>query len=226
MNYSFNIKQIHIITTTRCNLRCSYCYEENKCGGDADIEKLKQALSVDLKTSGSDVNYLVSFHGGEPFLAFNVVEDICNWLWNEFSEYNILINISTNGTILTPRIKDWIRKNYKRAVVVLSLDGLPIVHDRNRDNSFSKIDIDFYREVYKMPFAKMTVPADAILFMAEGFEYLYNLGFNTSMTIAAEDEYSDEDIRIMTDQLVRIVEFYKRHKNIPVTKLGDILSRG
>ena len=221
MNYSFNFKQIHIITTTRCNLRCSYCYEENKSSIDADIEKLKQALYADIKACGSNINYLVSFHGGEPFLAFDVVETICDWLWSKFSEYNILVNISTNGTILTSQVKNWIRANRKRAVVVLSLDGLPAVHDKNRDNSFSKIDIDFFREVYKMPFAKMTVPASAVRHMAQGFEYLCNLGFNTSMTIAAEDEYTENDVKILGDQLVQVIEFYKYHNNIPVTEMLD-----
>lgn len=222
MNYSFSIKQIHILVTERCNLRCKYCYEENKGSGDANIDKLKLALKKEFEEGGTEQKYLISFHGGEPFLAFHIIEEICGWFWETYSNYCIDVNIITNGTVLTSEIKKWIINNSHRVIVALSIDGLPDIHNKNRNNSFHLIDVDFYKEVYIRPFAKMTVAANAVQYMSSGFEFLYNLGFITNMTIAAEIEYTDETLEIMSHELMRIIEFYKTHYDIPVTEMLNL----
>lgn len=222
MNYSFNIKQIHLIATTKCNLRCKYCYENNKGGGDADINNLKLALKSEFEKGGVEQKYLISFHGGEPFLAFNVIKEVCNWIWKAYSNYSVDVNIITNGTKLTPEIKNWIINNKHRVIVAISIDGLPEIHNINRDNSYQLIDIDFYKSVYKRPFAKMTVSPNAVEYMSDSFKFLYNLGFITNMTIAAEMEYTDETLEKMSHELMRIIEFYKIHCDIPVTEMFNL----
>lgn len=223
MNYSFSVFQIHIITTNRCNLQCSYCYESNKFAQDADISKIKKCLENEFETKCYNyTRFLVTFHGGEPFLAFNVIESICAWIWDKYSYLKIDVNVITNGTILPLHVKQWIVKNRHRAVVILSLDGLPEVHNRNRCNSFSKIDVEFFKKVYRRPFAKMTVPPDSVKYMSRGFEYLNKLGYNTSLTMAAEENFDAGCLRVLSSELMKIINYYKLNPYLPITELFEV----
>ena len=99
-------RRIFIFVTTDCNLRCRYCYEHNKRAGTANVEKIKVAL---VKEFGL-VEYKsiqLSFLGGEPFIEFNKIKDISEWVWANFPDRQIGIDVSTNGTILNIVPKEW-----------------------------------------------------------------------------------------------------------------------
>ena len=216
--YSYKFRQIHLITTARCNLHCTYCYEHSKGGANMNCDRIKDALAKDFSLH-KDFHFLISFHGGEPFLAFAEIKEICEWIWRQPDLTEVLINIVTNGTVLNQGIKEWIREKRRKVVVVLSIDGLPEVHNKNRCNSYNRIDLDFFKSVYKRPEVKMTVPPSALPYLADGFEYLYGLGMNPTITLAAEQPYTDDDVEILAKQLVRLIGFYKSHFDVEVTEL-------
>lgn len=222
MIYSSSVKQIHIIATSRCNLNCSYCYEKQKAGGTMDVDRLFTALKHEFLITPVTLPIVLSMHGGEPLLAFSEIEDLMNRIWQEFDSRKIFVNIITNGTVLSDRIKNWLLTNHRRIDVAISLDGLPEVHNRNRSNSYSKIDIDFFRSLGHRIYAKMTVGPDAIPYMTDGFEYLYNIGFMPHVSMAAECIYTEDDMVRLSHELNRLIRFYDKHTDIPVTEFLDI----
>jgi uncharacterized protein len=75
----------------------------------------------------------VMFFGGEPLLNADVIERLCEFGWrtaDELGRVRPVYTMITNGTVLTPRIIDLI-KRYDLKMTV-SLDGPPEINDKLR----------------------------------------------------------------------------------------------
>lgn len=130
---SFN-RQLILNVTERCNLRCSYCIYGGKYEGrrthserDMSFETARTALDKFLQNITGKV--YISFFGGEPLLNFKLIKSIVEYAEN-FYKKNITWTMTTNGTLLTSSICDFLYK--KNFIVTFSLDGPKEVHDRYR----------------------------------------------------------------------------------------------
>ncbi len=222
MIYTSAVKQIHIIASSRCNLRCGYCYESNKDNRDMDVDKVLPALAAEINATDAGKPVVLSMHGGEPMLAIKQIKILSTAMWEMFPDRKIYVNIITNGTVLTDEIRQWLKENRMRVDVAVSIDGLRDVHNRCRCGSYEKIDFDFFCSLHPRVYAKMTVAPGEIMHMTAGFEHLYNMGFMPNMTLAAECEYSEEDLGALAVELDKIIDFYRTHTEIPVTEMLDI----
>lgn len=223
MHWSSNdtTRRIFIMITNSCNLKCSYCYETGKHIAFANICNIKNALFEEL-SSNEYQRYVISFHGGEPFMAFKEMREICEWIWGNFTEKDIVINTTTNGTIMGAEIREWLTDNKQRFQIILSLDGKAETHNINRDNSFDRIDKEFILSIYDMPNAKMTVTRDNLPNLYENFRYLYDLGFYPDPVIAGGVEWHlEHDLVVFEQQMQQLVTFYLDNKEI---KLGSIFN--
>jgi 12,18-didecarboxysiroheme deacetylase len=111
--------------TRRCNLRCVHCYSQSE--DRADSQELStaegQALIDDLARWGVPV---LLFSGGEPLLRRDVFT-----LAQEATEKGIRTVISTNGTLISPKVAKELKK-IGFSYVGVSLDGIQETHDRFR----------------------------------------------------------------------------------------------
>jgi sulfatase maturation enzyme AslB (radical SAM superfamily) len=170
----------------------------------------------------------ILFHGGEPFLAFDRIKDICEWLWSQEWSAKYICYVTTNGTLVHNNIKEWLLQNKHRFAVGLSLDGTPEMHNLNRSNSYEKIDINFFKEHWNDQKVKMTPSPTTISKLAEGIKYLHTLGFNINCTFACgiDWKYDDSGNRIdyksiLQEQLFELGTYYLENKNIiPVDMLN------
>jgi len=115
---------ITIFLTTKCNLRCKYCYAS---GGenpyDIDFGFVKTALNRLDKQ-----NCNIAFHGGgEPFQAFGFMKKIADYARLKFKK--VSLSVSTNGMLTDEKI-DWIIDNFNG--INLSADGPPLIQDVQR----------------------------------------------------------------------------------------------
>lgn len=39
--------------------------------------------------------------GGEPFMNFGLIKELCEWIWSEYSSEDINVSIRTNGTLMS-----------------------------------------------------------------------------------------------------------------------------
>lgn len=216
-------RRIFIMLTNGCNLKCSYCYEIGKHIASVNVDAIKQVL-MDEFSNREYHRYVVSFHGGEPFLAFEQMKDISEWIWGNFKGKNISINVTTNGTILNPIIKEWLIANKHAFKIILSLDGKASTHNVNRDNSFDKIDKEFILSIYEeRPTAKMTITDKNLSKLYENFIYLYELGFMPDPSIAAGVDWNIErDILIFEKQISQLIVFFIEHPQLPLCSMFNI----
>lgn len=87
------------------------------------------------------------FYGGEPLLNFGLIKKIVNYIKTIY-EGEIILNITTNGSLLTPDISDWLMDN--NFSIVVSLDGNEEEHNRKRvyDNNNKTFDDVFNNITY------------------------------------------------------------------------------
>jgi len=117
--------------TSKCNLKCKYCYASGISGEDMNFETAKRALDL-----MSDSPLKIQFAGGEPLLNLPLIERVLEYASAECN--TVSFSIQTNGTILNDEIID-VLKRYKVAIGV-SLDGKPETNNYLRGNTKAVID--------------------------------------------------------------------------------------
>ncbi len=124
-----------ICPTSDCNLRCKYCYAS---GGDKpkymDLHIAERAIDYVINNAvkiGSD-RIILSFHGGgEPMLAFDLIEKSVKYGKERTGEMGLRLELvlTTNLMVEKERL-DFIIDNFD--LVAVSFDGSKDIQDYNR----------------------------------------------------------------------------------------------
>lgn len=133
-----------IFTTTACNARCAYCFEQGIKTMSMDlknIEKLSQAI---INSINSDWLHITWF-GGEPLLFANTIDkltqDIKTYCENNNIKYTA--SIITNGSLINDDIKQKMHSKWNIVSTQITLDGLAKKYNKIKayvDNSdFEKV---------------------------------------------------------------------------------------
>ena len=136
-----NVDTFIISITEQCNLRCLYCcysgnYKNNRSHNTSSMSKrdIDEVFSFIQNTVGNK-EIRLAFYGGEPLLQPDLLRyaiDKAHVLWKD----KVSISVSSNATLLTPAIIDWLFDNKVR--IDISIDGHKKVHDRQRRYSNGK----------------------------------------------------------------------------------------
>lgn len=128
--------RVTVLTTLQCNFGCEYCFQN-----DAD-----RSPRMSLETSARVASWIgqrmdalgpertiLTFFGGEPLLNQPVLYDLAARFHEEAIRRQIvpLINVITNGLLLTPEIVDRLTP-YGLNGIKVTLDGDKHTHDRLR----------------------------------------------------------------------------------------------
>ena len=128
------ILSVTIVTTLNCNFNCPYCFETHN-GGKINLklqDKIFELIKNMLKVCGSKKLH-ISWYGGEPLLAIDVIENLSKKFIQYTKENNIEYDASiiTNGYLLNQKIIDLL-ENYKVNNMQITLDGLKENHNKTR----------------------------------------------------------------------------------------------
>lgn len=223
-------KHISISITERCNLNCIYCFEKSKLNKKMEFETAKSIIEYELLNSTEYESLIVDFMGGEPFLEFDLIKDVCEYYWNRKLEKPILFYTTTNGTLVKGKVKDWLTANKSRFICALSLDGDKISHNINRCDSFDRIDIDFFREMWTTQKVKTIVSLKTLDEIYDNVVFLHQKGFpQIEIKLAYGFDWNDVSIcKAFAEQLQMLIPFYEKNlKLVPCSflnmKLVDIL---
>ena len=218
--------------TEQCNLNCVYCYEHIKRDKVLPLKIAKDAIiSTFERAIEENVEYVeILFHGGEPFLAFERIKEICDWLWNQEWPCKYVCFATTNGTLVHGEIKRWLSTNKEKFIAGLSLDGTPEMHNLNRSNSYSWIDVDFFCKTWPSQGVKMTPSPETIETLADGVIYIHELGFTrNNCSFASGVDWSHKkdgtplDYKgILFKQFIKLAEYYLAHPDVKPVDLLNI----
>jgi len=217
-------KNVTLVVTQNCNLACTYCYEGYK---SKQVMPLETALNiVESYLSNSTDEYdecVIEFFGGEPFLNFPLIKQVCEYVWAKTWKKPYLFFTTTNGTLVHGEIQDWLLKNKNRFEATLSLDGTQAMQDLNRSKSFTQIDIPFFRNTWPNASVKMTISKETLPHLTEGVIFLHALGFPIHNNLAYGIDWADPiNIEILKRELEKLIEYYLSHPEIPPCSLMDM----
>ena len=121
--------------TNACNLDCPYCYVR-KSSAVLDCTQgfaILDQLFVTAQQNGFR-HLKLKYAGGEATLEFKLIQALHHHAQTLAAKTGIELKavVLSNGTTLSPALVDWLEKNQVRLMV--SLDGLGDVHDRQRPN--------------------------------------------------------------------------------------------
>ena len=147
---------ITLVTTMKCNFNCPYCFETHD-GVKMSLEiqdKVFELIKHALMASGSK-NLYITWYGGEPLLAIDVIENLSKKIIDYTKEKNINYNsgIITNGYLLNQE-KINILENNNVSNIQITLDGLEENHNKTRclidgTSTFNKIIDNLYNIKFK-----------------------------------------------------------------------------
>lgn len=130
--------KITLQITQNCNLRCTYCiYSENLNLGQRShsqnvmsFETAQKSLDFYRNHSIDSEQISIGFYGGEPLMEFELIKKIVRYSESIFEGRKIIYSVTTNATLLTDTIIEYLVEN--RFNVLVSLDGPKEIQNRNR----------------------------------------------------------------------------------------------
>lgn len=178
------------------------------------FDTAKHILKNEFKHYKGDIKserLAIELFGGEPFTNYSLIKQIYDWTKNQTLPFNYTFQITTNGTLLTPEIKDWLRDRKDEIRLVMSVDGTEAMQQKNRGSDLSKLPIHYIKDVWPNSYFKLTLSSDTLSDYAEGVISLYEQGFNIASSLAEGQQWKENDHLIYRIQLEKIAEYFLNH---------------
>jgi len=196
-------------------LSCIYCYEKNKQGKDIEFERARDIIDKEVNMVDGIKNIEIDLFGGEPFLAFDLIKRITEYVKKIDTDKQIMLFATTNGTLIHNEVQEWLIENAEWFTCGLSLDGTKQMHNLNRSNSYDSIDIDFFYKMYPFQDIKMTISQKTLPYFAEGVIELHEKGFLVSCNLAYGIDWSfKQNENVLEEQLKILIEYYLEHPEV------------
>ncbi len=210
-----NIKVVTITLTQNCNLACTYCYEHHKSKKTINFETAKSIIDAEFSNLKADEKIEFDLFGGEPFLEFELIKQITEYICSVKENRQCQIFATTNGTLVHGEIQEWLKLHECCFVCGLSLDGTREMHNINRSNSYDDIDLEFFRNLYPQQDIKMTISKETLPYLADGVIELHQKGFLVSCNLAYQIDWSaTENIELLNRELHKLIDFYLKNPDI------------
>jgi len=123
--------------TEQCNLRCRYCAYSGAYRGERTHNNRHMSTEVALRgvdqflaqsTGRNPIS--ISFFGGEPLVAFELVRSVVEHVEQHYPQCRCHFGMTTNAVQLKGAVADFLVRH--KILLGVSLDGPQAVHDANR----------------------------------------------------------------------------------------------
>lgn len=231
--------------TEACNLGCLYCYH-GQCGQPAGPKRsmrlpvARKAVDFLFAHSADLPEVVLVFFGGEPFLNFGLIRDTVAYARQKAAAAakRIHFAVTTNGTLLTPEIVDFIHTS--QLGVTVSLDGFERIQDHYRPfpdgRSSYRAILPGLRRLLKGPLAKPVVARVTVCrdpsAVPQILDHLLSLGFAEAgfAPVTSEDPGFQLDavgmrelLEIFNNLAEKFMAFARRDAFFGFTNLVDLL---
>ncbi len=180
-----------IVVTHKCNLACTYCYEERQPFSltQEHIPSILELVEGMIHEARAK-RFNISWYGGEPLLETEFISTLSERieLLCEKEDVNYKAHLVTNGTLLTRQVAQML-KEHKVVTAQLTLDGPPGVHDKRRcyqngKGSFAEI-INNIKQVHDLISIRIRVNVDIgnVNTAEEVLDYLESEGLKNKVSV-------------------------------------------
>ena len=215
-------KTVTLTLTEKCNLNCIYCYESDRSNVSMAWDIAKEIIDREMSADDGTEKVHIDFFGGEPFIEFELLKKILEYLYTTKWSKKFSCGTSTNGTLVHGKIKQWLKENHHRIEVGLSFDGNKAMQDYNRSNSFDRIDLDFFRKYWPRNSAKMTISQESLHSLADGVIFLHQKGYYVNCNLGYGLDWTQKElVAVLERELQKLIKFYLENPSIePCRMLG------
>lgn len=206
----YSCDSITMDVTNNCNLKCIYCFEGYKTPENMPIQVAIDTVKKTYREIPRDIGtFTINFFGGEPLLnwpAIKAVIDYCNE-----NKLNVKYGITTNLVGLTDEILDYFDDN--SMYVMVSIDGIRQVHNKNRSNSYDRV-VNNIRRMSERGLnifieARMTILPEDVKYSLQGVIDIYNMGIDNICPVPVTDvHWSEEHLQELEKFYVDLNHFY------------------
>lgn len=126
-----HINKYRILTTTGCNAKCFYCYEQGIKHYSMNSETAIKVAEFIINHIGQRNTIQIEWFGGEPLLNIPAIELITNYIYTNKPDYvsyrsSIITNASKiNETLVSKMSNDWFTTR-----VQITIDGVGSVYEK------------------------------------------------------------------------------------------------
>lgn len=206
-----NGEAIGLLLTYRCNLSCNYCYIARKKNIDMTLARAQSILEPLLNVAAGPLD--ITFVGGETLLKIDLICALVEWIEERTWKRKYRFLGTTNGTLLTDEIKEWLVKHKDIVTLALSYDGLPTTQSFNRTKL--NIDLDFFIKLWPQQPIQMTIDSNSVSKLADGVIFLVKKGALVHPNVAFEKyEWKKKDIIKYYEQLKILAKYYNEHPQL------------
>lgn len=185
MSEERKIDSICLYLTTHCNMRCEYCFldwRDDFRNKSMDQKTLFNAIDmlVDEKTSGRAEELVVGLFGGEPLMAFDLIDNVIHYAGN-IPAKKVHFALVTNGLLLSDDLLDYFANN--DVSITLSCDGdekSQNFHRKtaSREGSYGYLIHNLGKiAVYPDIKVRITYSAETAATLSANVKFLYQQGF-------------------------------------------------
>jgi uncharacterized protein len=211
------LQRVDVVLTAGCNLRCGYCYQNDKKPRSMDWDTLRASADLLLASRQPEVRML--FIGGEPLLEFPLIQRAVEYIEaSRAPGRSVRYNLVTNGTLLREEQAAFLVGHDFE--VQLSFDGVPSAQDLRGPGTFAILDrlLDRLRVEHPSFFSErlsvaLTLLPSTIPFLADSIEYFLRkqvrqIGVSPAIT---HQPWRDELKTELDAQFARIFRACLRH---------------
>ena len=119
-----------IAPTTGCNFACPYCFEEEKEDIRMTPEIIGDLISF-INSYQESKGLNITWYGGEPLAAFDIMKDIVLRIKNECQIPITAQSIVTNGYLINNEVISFLRENHFSDIQI-TFDGMEDNHNKTR----------------------------------------------------------------------------------------------
>jgi len=220
-----------LVLTSGCNLKCSYCFQNDKLGGRMEWDTLRRALDLALEAAHPDIQII--FSGGEPLQEFPLVRAGVGYAETHCAPgKSVRYGMITNGTLLTDSIADFLAEHAFDLQV--SFDGVPAASDVRSRGSFRVLHRNLTRIQERHPrfFPRITVGATVspktVEHLGDSVSYFLDAGYGKvafSPVFTDSSSWNDEGWKELDEQFSRMcslsLDHYRETGKIPVSVFGS-----
>lgn len=224
------MKTFTLWLTTKCNLGCKYCYENDK---DANIsismEVMNKAIEFMQSTVNKGESISIRFHGGEPMLEFEKMKYCINTMnkWASENNHPSMYSMTTNATLFTRDNLEFVIKYIND--LSISIDGTSENHDRNRiyksGRPTSETVMNAITEIKKVRTdirLRMTVVPDQVPNLYDNLTYLIATGvdFISPTLDSCTSEWNEDLLEKVERILIKVKQNNSHNELLSNVKIG------
>jgi len=138
------IRKYTVVTTTGCNARCFYCFEQGTKPINMTTETAEKVAQYIITHRGEHEKVQIDWFGGEPLYNFKVMDRICTRLMEQ--NVNFYSRITTNGYLFSEKMVEKAVQLWHLSKALITIDGTEQNYNRikayihrNESNPFQRV---------------------------------------------------------------------------------------